>query len=118
MAHPTDSPPQSPPGVTPVTYTTRRGIATASFALAMWGSLVFWWYPFGMALCAVGLVLGLVSVVMGYRVKADVTGEPLAWAGVGFSTLGLGLSVGAYRFMQMAFEGTPPFWFNVFDVNL
>jgi len=117
MEHPTHSPPPTP-GITPITYTTRRGIATASFALAMWGSLVFWWYPFGMALCAVGFVLGLISVAMGIRVKADVTGEPLGWAGIGFSTLGLSLSVAAYRFMQMAFEGTPPFWFNVFDVNL
>jgi len=116
MDHPTQSPPQSPPDVTPVTYTTRRGIATASFALAMWGSLVFWWYPFGMTLCAVGLVLGIISVVMGYRVKTDVTGEPLAWAGIGFSTIGLSLGVAAYRFMQMAFEGSPPFWVAWFDI--
>ena len=34
-----------------------------------WGSgatLVFWWYPFGMSLCAVGLVLGLISLALGY----------------------------------------------------
>lgn len=115
MDHPTHSP---PPAETSVLYTTRRGIATASFALAMWGSLVFWWYPFGMCLCAVGLTLGLISVALGYTAKADVTREPLAWAGIGFSTVGLSLSVGAYRFMQMAFEGTPPFWFNAFDISL
>jgi hypothetical protein len=118
MDHPTQSPPQSPFGVTPVTYTTRRGIATASFALGMWGSLVFWWYPFGMCLCSVGLVLGIISVIMGYRVKADVTGEPLAWAGIGFSSLGLSLGVAVYRFMQMAFEGSPPFWFAWFDITI
>lgn len=116
MVHATESPPQSPPGVTPVTHTTRRGVATASFALAMWGSIVFWWYPFGMALCTVAFVLGVVSVTLGYRVKADVTGEPLAWAGIGFSSVGLGLSFAAYRFMQFAFEGTPPFWLAWFDI--
>lgn len=89
---------------TPVTHTTRRGLATASFSLGFWGSLVFWWYPFGMALCAVGLVLGLISLALGIRAGKD--GENIGLLGVIFSSIGLGISLSVYRFVQYAFEGS------------
>ena len=108
-----ETPPPTPPSQTPVTYTTRRGIATASFALGLWGLLVFWWYPFGMMLATVGLVLGVISLAFGVRVPSGGgRGEPLGVAGVGTSALALTMGVLVYRFVQVAFEGniTHPFW--------
>jgi hypothetical protein len=97
-----------PPPSTPVTYSTRRGIATASFSLAMWGTLVFWWYPFGMALAAAGVVFGLIALAMGFRARVGGReGENLALVGVVTGTIGVGLAVSVYRFMQLAFEGAP-----------
>jgi hypothetical protein len=95
---------ETQPKRTPVTHTTKRGIATASFALGFWGTVVFWWYPVGMALCVVGLVLGLISVALGIRAGKD--GEHIAWLGVAFSSIGLGLALTVYRFVQYAFQGS------------
>ncbi|HVK15989.1 MAG TPA: hypothetical protein VM533_03510 [Fimbriiglobus sp.] len=92
------------PKRTPVTHTTRRGLATASFSLGFWGTAVFWWYPFGMALCVVGLALGLVSLALGIRAGKD--GENIGLLGVIFCSIGLGLSLAVYRFVQYAFEGS------------
>jgi hypothetical protein len=92
------------PKRTPITHTTRRGLATASFSLGFWGTLIFWWYPFGMALCAVGFVLGCVAMALGIRAGKD--GENLGLLGVVVSAVGLGLAFGAYRFVQYAFEGS------------
>jgi hypothetical protein len=89
---------------TPVTHTTRRGMATASFSLGFWGTAIFWWYPFGMALCAVGLALGLISLALGIRAGKD--GENIGLLGVIFCSVGLGLSVTVYRFWQLAFSGS------------
>ncbi len=91
------------PRRTPITATTQRGLATASFAIGMWGLLVFWWYPFGMFLATVGLVLGLFTLALGIR--AGRLGENIALLGVVFSAIGIGLAVGLYRFVQYAFEG-------------
>ena len=88
---------------TPISHTTRRGMATASFSLGFWGTVVFWWYPFGMALCAVGLVLGLISLALGIRAGKD--GENIGLLGVIFCSIGLGLSATVYRFWQLAFRG-------------
>jgi hypothetical protein len=107
------SPPDTSSPQTPVTYTTRRGLATASFALGLWGLLVFWWYPFGMAIAAVGLVLGLISLAMRVRVPSGGgRGEPLEVAGVATSVLAITVALLVYRFVQVAFEGniTHPFW--------
>ena len=98
-----DTPPAPPPVLTPLTHTTRRGIATASFALGLWGTLVFWWYPFGLAVTGVALVLGLFSLAMGIRAGKD--GENLALYGVGLALVGQGLAWASYRFMMLAFEG-------------
>jgi hypothetical protein len=95
----------TPSDETPVLYTTRRGLATVSFSFGLWGTLVFWWYPFGMAIATLGLIFGLIAVACGFRAKADGTGEPLAYVGIFLGATGLSLALLAYRFMQMAFEG-------------
>ena len=94
---------QTPVKLTPVTYTTRRGFATASCALGVWGLLVCWWYPFGMVIASFGVLFGVVSVALGIRAGKD--GEHLALAGIGFGSVAVGLAIGMYRFMQLAFEG-------------
>ncbi len=96
--------PVTPPNWTPITATTKRGFATASLALGVWGMLVFWWYPLGLFLAATGLLLGLISVALGIR--AGKQGEHLAAWGVVFSSVGIGLALGVYRFVQYAFEGS------------
>ncbi len=100
------APPAPPPKQTPLTHTTRRGIATASFCLGFWGTLTFWWYPFGMAIASVGLALAILSIMMGWRASRE--GGHLAWLGAFFGATGIGLAMTAYRFVQLAFEGTPP----------
>jgi hypothetical protein len=97
-----------PPPSTPIRYTTRRGIATASFSLGLWGALVFWWYPFGMLLAALGVVFGLIALALGFRARVGGReGENLALVGVLTGSVGVGLSLSVYRFMQLAFEGAP-----------
>ena len=94
---------ETPVKTTPITHTTKRGFATASCALAVWGLLIAWWYPIGMSFAAFGVLFGLISIVLGYR--AGDRGEHLAWAGVAFGSIAVGLAIGMYRFMQLAFEG-------------
>jgi hypothetical protein len=103
---PTATPPThvTPPNRTPITATTERGFATASLALAVWGMLVFWWYPFGLFLASVGVVLGLIAVALGIR--AGRNGEHLALLGLVFGSIAVGLALGVYRFVQYAFEGS------------
>ena len=98
--------PPAPPKITPITHTTKRGFATASFCLGLWGTLTFWWYPFGLCLGALATLFALISIVMGWR--AGKEGQHLAWLGLFFGSTAVGLAITAYRFMQMAFEGTPP----------
>ena len=91
---------------TPYRYTTRRGISTASFCLGLWGGVTFWMYPFGFFICNVAVLLGVISLVMGYR--SGEKGEQLAWLGVLLGATGAGAAITCYRFMQLAFEGTIP----------
>ena len=97
------------PGVrrTPKTATTRRGFATASLCLGLWGSVTFWMYPFGLAVCCLAVVFGLISVLLGIR--AGNEGQHLAWVGIVFGSVGAGAAVTIYRFYQLAFEGSLPF---------
>lgn len=88
--------------------TTRRGFATAAFALATWGTLVFWWYPFGMALTGTAIVFCLVALAMGIRAGKD--GEHLALYALLIALTGHGLAWTSYRFMMTAFEGQPGWW--------
>ena len=105
MAH-APSTPTTPPKITPLTSTTKRGFATASFCLGLWGTLTFWWYPFGLCLASLGLTFAVISIIMGWRAGKD--GQHLAWLGLLFGGSGVGAAIAAYRFVQLAFEGTPP----------
>jgi hypothetical protein len=96
----------SPTKITPVKWTTRRGIATASFALGLWGTLVFWWYPFGITISSIATTLALISIIMGWR--SGQNGFHLAWLGLFFGFSGINLAVLAYRFAQFALDGIPP----------
>lgn len=105
MAHAPASPaPQ--PKLTPLKSTTKRGLATASFCLGLWGTLTFWWYPFGLAVAGVGLTLAVIAIVMGWR--AGKEGQHLAWLGAFFGASGVGAAISAYRYVQLAFEEAPP----------
>ena len=89
------------PSITPATWTTRRGIATWSFCIGLWSTLVFWWYPYSIFVATVGLVLGLVSLAMGWKAGKD--GENLALIGVLLCGNTLALTVLVYRGMQAFF---------------
>jgi hypothetical protein len=106
------------PRLTPATSTTKRGIATASFTLGLWGLLVFWWYPFGMLMASVGIICGIVTQLMGIRAGKD--GENLALVGIFLGCCSLGFAIGSYRFMQMAFENQKPRfgWSDEFETAL
>ena len=87
----------------PLTHTTRRAFASASFCLGLWGALTFWMYPFGMCAGAVGVAFGVISVIFGIRAGGE--GQHLAWAGIVFGSVGVGTSILIFRLYQLAFEG-------------
>ena len=91
---------------TPLRHTTRRALSTASFCLGLWGGVTFWMYGFGFFISNVAILLGVISLVMGYR--SGEKGEQLAWLGLLFGATGAGAAITCYRFMQLAFEGTVP----------
>ena len=65
--------------VTPLTFTTRRAIATCAMTLGIWSVLVFWWYPFGLILSSVGLLIGLSCLAL--KIRGGLRGENLALIG-------------------------------------
>jgi hypothetical protein len=73
---------------TPIVRPVLGGMAGASIGLGFWSSLVFWWYPFGLIVATVGLVLGLIALARGAR---GPRGENFALIGV--TLCGLSLSV-------------------------
>lgn len=104
MAHSTPAPmPQENPALT---GTTARGIATASLCFACWGNLVFWWYPYGLFLGVLAVILGMVTLVMGIR--AGLRRENLALGGVILGLNAIGLCAASYRGVQFFFEGSSP----------
>jgi hypothetical protein len=98
--------PASPPKITPLTHTTQRGFATSSLCLGIWGTLTFWWYPFGLAAAGLATVFAVISILKGWRAGKD--GEHLAWLGLLFGVSGVGAAITAYRFVQLAFEESLP----------
>lgn len=88
------------------TGTTLRGMATASFCLGIWSDLTFWWYPFGLMMATIAIILGLVTMACGIR--AGRHGENLALGGVIFGLNAFGMAAVVYRGMQFFFEGTSP----------
>jgi hypothetical protein len=66
----------APPGniVSPIA----GGMAGASIGIGCFSCIVFWWYPFGPILAAVGLIFGLISLIRGVR---GPRGENFAFLG-------------------------------------
>jgi hypothetical protein len=65
------------------------GMAGASIGMGFFSGIVFWWYPFGPILAAVGLILGLVTMVRGDR---GPRGENFPLAGVALCATSLSIS--------------------------
>lgn len=103
----TEAPPLPAPE-TPVVNTTRRGIATAAFTLGLWGSLTFWWFPFGMWVGLIALTLGTVANLRGWR--ANSNGDSLATAGQVLGGMAAAACYTCYRVMQYYFENYTPNW--------
>jgi hypothetical protein len=97
----TQTHPAPPPSNEYVGMTTRRGLATWSFAIGIWTCLVFWWYPYSFFAACCGLVIGLVSLVKGWRGGLDR--ENLALAGVAMCLVAIGTTLTFYRGMQLFF---------------
>ena len=112
MTTTTDAAPVTPPAgpQTPLTRTTSRGLAAASFSLGFWGTCIFWWYPIGLCFATAGLVLGLISLARRV-VVAGQPGDNLAAAGVVMASIGIGAALTVYRGLQFLFEN--PYWFNM-----
>ncbi len=100
--------PAALPAETPVLNTTRRGIATASFCLGLWGSLTFWWYPFGMWVGIIAFCLGTVANWRGWR--ANSNGDSLALAGQVLGGMAATVSYICCRVVQYYFEHSTPSW--------
>jgi hypothetical protein len=90
-----DHAPPPPDTVRPAYNAPTRGIAVASVALGFFSMIVFWWKPFGGFLACTGMVLGLVSLLIGN--KGGLRGENLALAGVGICAFSLTV-IGALYF--------------------
>jgi hypothetical protein len=95
-----------PQKTTPITFTTRRAIATSAMTLGIWSVLVFWWYPFGLFMGITATALAMLSIAMGWR--AGKEGQHLAWFGLLFGGSGAGMAFTSYRVMQLVFEGSLP----------
>ena len=93
-----DAPPAAPT-ITPSHWTTRRAMAMWSFCIGLWSTMVFWWYPYSVFVATVGLILGSLSIVMGWR--AGRNGEHFAIGGVLLCMNTLGLAFMAYRGVQL-----------------
>jgi hypothetical protein len=100
MAMTADTPP-SPPLNAYVASTTRRGIATWSFAIGIWSCLVFWWYPYSLFVATCGLVLGVVSLIGNWR--GGYNRENLALAGVAMCLVTIVTTLTFYRGLQLFF---------------
>jgi hypothetical protein len=55
-----------------------RGAAVASVGLGFFAMVVFWWYPFGLILSSVGLLIGLTCLIRKVR---GLHGENMALIG-------------------------------------
>ena len=86
--------------------TTLRGMATASFCLGCWSDLTIWWYPFGLMVAVVAVVLGLFTLALGIRSGRD--GENLALGGVLLGANAFLMAATVFRGVQFFFEGTSP----------
>ena len=67
-----------------------RGIAGASIGLGFFSIVVFFWTPFSSFLSAVGLTLGVISLLRGVR---GYRGENFGLVGTGLCALSLSITV-------------------------
>jgi hypothetical protein len=104
----TETPVSTAPVETTVLHTTRRGIATSAFCLGLWASLTFWWYPFGMWVGLVALLLGTIANWRGWR--AETQGDNLAFIGQCLGGLAVASSYTSYRLVQYFFEDYTRVW--------
>lgn len=56
-----------------------NGVAVASVSLGFFSLVVFWWYPFGLILSSVGLLIGISCLAL--RIRGGLRGENLALIG-------------------------------------
>jgi len=82
-------------------WTTRRAMATWSFCIGLWSTMVFWWYPYSIFVATMGLLIGSLSLAMGWRAGRDR--ENLALGGVLLCGNTLFMTVLVYRGMQWFF---------------
>ena len=87
MEHPTQTTPTA--SATRIVSPIAGGMAGASIGIGFFSSIVFWWYPFGPILAAVGLILGLVSMARGVR---GPRGENFPLIGVAICATSLAVS--------------------------
>jgi hypothetical protein len=103
----TDSTVVAPQGGSFLDGPTMRGMATVSFCFGCWSSLVFWWYPYGLFVGMMAVILGVVTLALG--VRAGLRRENLAFYGVLMGMNACGLAFACYRGVQFFFEGSSPF---------
>jgi hypothetical protein len=78
-----------------------RALAGASVGMGFFSACVFWWTPFSGLLAAVGLILGLISLLRG--VKGGLRGENYAMVGTLLcaTSLAIGLTLNqSLRYLQ------------------
>jgi hypothetical protein len=86
-----------------------NGIAVASVSLGFFSLVVFWWHPFSSFLAGTGLVLGLVSLLVGIR--GGRWGENLALIGTGLCAFSLTIVLTLNQFLRYAqWENLPWNW--------
>jgi hypothetical protein len=66
-----------------------NGFGGASIGLGFFSSIIFWWYPFGPILAAVGLIFGSIGLIRGTR---GPRGENFAFIGAAICATSLSFS--------------------------
>ncbi len=75
-----------------------RGIAVASISLGFFSMVVFFWHPFSTCLSAVGLTLGVISLLRG--VRGGLHGERLALGGTALCAVSLSITLTLNQFLR------------------
>jgi len=76
-----------------------RGAAVASVGLGFFSMVVFWWYPFGLILSSVGLLIALFCVVRKVR---GLHGENMALIGLALCAIDVTTIVALTQLPQVA----------------
>lgn len=73
-----------------------RGLALVSFSMNFLGLITFWIFPYGMCLAAAGSLLGVISILLGVRTRAQGILYPLGGMALASFTIGAGLLISMY----------------------